>query len=171
MGRAVCLPASLTMKPISIAKLVNAAAAGPNKRYWRFYCSAVQSGTTMVIQEIELRISIGGSDILTPSTPVVASSEYSTYVAAHLVDGNLTNDQDVWATVGSLPQWAYFDTGGNTEVLQGVVYPQNNSGTVATVAPMDFVWAWSPDFTTWTDVNTQTGITGWTAGTPKVFTF
>lgn len=135
-------------------------------RYWRIYITAVGSGLVAGLAEIELRATAGGADLTSPSTPMGASSNN----AASLVDNN-TSLAWTTASTGS-PWWAWADLSASNygqaqPAVELALWPSGSS--TASVSPKDFVVQGSLDGTTWTDIKSFSGVTGWTAGTPKIF--
>lgn len=59
-------------------------------RYWALVMTDVQDTTSPVLTEVQLRAAIGGADVTTPSTPIVAgsTSAYVGFYAPWLVDDN-----------------------------------------------------------------------------------
>ena len=135
-------------------------------KFWRIYITAVGSGLVAGLAEIELRATSGGADLTSPSTPMGASSNN----AASLVDNN-TSLAWTTASTGS-PWWAWADLSASNygqaqPAVELALWPSGSS--TASVSPKDFVVQGSLDGTTWTDIKSFSGVTGWTAGTPKIF--
>ncbi len=135
-----------------------AAAVSKTWRYWRIFIQTNNGDSQYItLSEVQLRGTLGGADLTTSSTPVLASSASS--AAANLLDGNLTN---VWATSPNsvTNQWVRFDMGTPTTLAQVAMYPQS---TFLNRAPKDFIIQGSDDGTNFTDVKTFTNVTGWSA--------
>ncbi len=135
-------------------------------KFWRIYITAVGSGSVAGLAEIELRATAGGADLTSPSTPMGASSNN----AASLVDNN-TSLAWTTASTGS-PWWAWADLSASNygqaqPAVELALWPSGSS--TASVSPTDFIVQGSLDGTTWTDIKSFSGVTGWTAGTPKIF--
>lgn len=147
-----------------------AAAGGGGKRYWRIQITANNGDSFYCIQEVEFRLSGGGADVTTTSTPVTASSTLGGYPATLMVDNNTTNDQNVWVSA-SAPGTVnlVFDLGSGQNIAELAIMPQNNAGVGPGRAPKDFTIASSPDNSTWTTEKTVTNSTGWTAGVYRNF--
>ena len=148
-------------------------------RYWRIYITANNGGLATSIQEIELRGTIGGPDLTTPSTPADQSryfyfpSEGYDNRAFRLVDNDFTDFAfKLWVNDAEngnpLPDWVYFDLGTPTTVAELAMWPQARSDLVNR-APKDFLIQGSSDALAWSTEATFSGITGWSAGTGKTF--
>lgn len=145
---------------------VHKAAAAAAYRYYRIYITATEGGGQVQLVEMELRATLGGSDLTSPATSVTTSSNLiPSYGGDKLVD-NVTVGENLWMSSGTpsvgAPQWARFDLGTAQTVLQLAIYPAGGDVGVVTNAPKDFIVQGSSDGTTFTDVKTFTGITGWT---------
>ena len=132
-------------------------------RYWRLFCKRSQGGNNVGVGELQMRTSIGGTNVATGGTPS-ASSEYSgTYTAAKAFDGlvNSTGDGNAWATYGGYSagqplgltaDWLKYDFGaGNAKDIQEIVLFSPGTGGLGAqdmVAAFDFQW--SDDNVTWT---------------------
>lgn len=133
-------------------------------RYWRIYITAVWSGTTCIITEIELRGTVGGADITSASTPATASAYSSgTYTPAKALDGSTTT---YWysGVAAYVPQWWACDLGSAQTVAQVAILPRST----ATGNPVDFIIQGSNDGTNYADVKTVTGV-DWTVLETKTF--
>lgn len=148
-------------------------------RHWRIYITANggDAGYTS-IQELELRGSIGGPDLTTPATPSNQSSFYvgggsdPNHTAAKAIDNVFvaTTNANLWinATGAALPHWLWFDLGSPVSVAELAIWPENNSNAQPR-GPKNFLIQGSNDAVTWSTEVTQTGVTGWSVGTPKTF--
>ena len=98
----------------------------------------------------------------------VSSNFNPDYTAASLVDG-LTDTGFGWASAGApsvgTPQWARLQLPSATVVTQYRVYPLNTSR-----APKDFTFQGSNDGSSWTTLDTRTGV-AWASTASKLFTF
>ena len=152
-------------------------------RYWRLMCKRSQSGGNVGIGELQMRTSIGGTNVATGGTPS-ASSFQGAYTAAKAFDG-LTVDTgtgNAWASNGGYSggtptattlQWLQYDFGsGNSKDIQEIVLFCPGTGGLG---PADMVVAfdvqWSDDGAAWT---TQRSIwidfvaAPWTASSSKI---
>jgi len=96
---------------------------------------------------------------LTGSPAISASAVNGSYAAANAFDGNISTK---WVTPGAVPGWVQYDYGsGNTEVVTG--YYLTNSEYALAQAIADSPKSWqlqgSNNGTSWTNLDTQTGIT------------
>lgn len=136
-----------------------AAAVSKTWRYWRIFVQTNNGGNLISLGEVQLRATVGGSDLTTTSTPVTASN------AANAPVTNIRDNDTatLWATgVGvTTDSWVRLDLGTTQTVLQVAMYPQS---TLLNRAPKDFIIQGSDDGTTFTDVKAFTDVTGWTTG-------
>lgn len=147
--------------------------SGPPYRYYRIYITDNNGDATYTgIGECIMATSAGGAQAATGGT-ASASTQYtsSTGSARQAFDGNTTGVSNGWVTAGgsALPSWLKYDFGaGNAKTLVEIrLYNQTDQYTRP---PKDFVVQASNDDTTWTDINSFTGITGWVNSTPKTLT-
>lgn len=137
------------------------AVGGASYRYWRLYITALDSGGSQAgISEVELRATVGGSDLTTSSTPVTANTyvdngEEGAYPGSATVDG-YTGAYGTWLTPSGWPppHWVRYDLGIITKVSEIAIYPY--------VSPRDFKVQGSNDDATWTDVKSFSGVAAWT---------
>lgn len=141
-------------------------------RYWRIWITANNGDIYTALQEIQLRATVGGADLTTPSTPTSQSSQLdSGSTAANLVDNYAApNPQDsawsTWCTPANagFPQWVRFDLGSPTTVVELAIWPHNGNR-----GPLDFLVQGSNDATTWSTEATFAGVTGWALSVAKTF--
>jgi hypothetical protein len=147
-------------------------AGGATARYWRIYITENNGDAYTSIQEVELRGTLGGVDLTTPSTTTDASSFYAPGFnsSSKLVDDSMAVDTGPWVSDTGLvvPHWVSFDFGSLKEIRELAVYPQNGAAYVGR-APKAFIVQTSTDGVTWADKKTFSNVTGWVAGTPKLF--
>ena len=148
-------------------------------RYWRIYITANNGGSATSIQEIELRATVGGADLTTPSTPADQSRYFfdgpNGYDnrAFRLVDNDFTDFAfKLWVNNAEngypLPDWVYFDLGSPTTVAELAMWPQARSDLVNR-APRDFLFQGCNDASSWSTEATFSDVTGWSVGTGKTF--
>lgn len=142
----------------------------PTARYWRIYMTATNGDSIYCFQEVEIRGSVGGSDLTSPFSTCAASSTLgSPFFPSEAVDNNTTDDQQVWASATGSPQWWSVDLGSAQLVAEVAIMPQNNGSFGPGRAPQDFLIQRSDDNANWDTIKTVTGSTGWTAGTYRTF--
>lgn len=97
-------------------------------RYWRVVLISNNGDSQYVtLTETELRASLGGADLTTPSTVVTASSYLSGYGPERTVDGIFTNISAWVSNPGSVTnQWLQYDLGTQIEVAQVALYSNND---------------------------------------------
>lgn len=152
----------------------DAAPGGANWRHWRIYISANNGDSYTAIQEVELRATIGGADITSPSGMTVTQSSF---YAPSSNNGSRAFDDDytdfsfrAWIdNAAGFPCWVAIDLNTAASVAEVAMWCQAYGGGPAR-APKDFKVQGSSDGSTWTDVQTFTNATGWTSGTPMTFT-
>ncbi len=152
-------------------------------RYWRLVCKRSQSRDNVGIGELQMRTSIGGTNVATGGTPS-ASSFQGTYTAAKAFDG-LTVDTgtgNAWASNGGYSggtptattlQWLQYDFGsGNSKDIQEIVlFCPGTGGLHPGNMVVAFDLQWSDDGAAWT---TQRSIwidfvaDPWTASSSKI---
>lgn len=146
-----------------IAAMAGQASGAAAYRYWRIFMQTNNGGNSFQLWEIELRSAIGGADLTSPSTPVLASSTYGSYAPAYLID-NATSGSYSWASnFLTTDQWVRFDLGTAVPLQQVAILTYSSA-----VSPKDFIVQGSNDGTTFSDVKSFTGVTGWT-GAWKTF--
>ena len=135
-------------------------------RYWRLQIRSINGGSTVGVSELQMRTSIGGTNVATGGT-ASASSTQGVWTAAKAFDG-LTTDTgagNAWAGSGadinlvgdggrySWP-WLKYDFGaGNEKDIQEIVlYCSSNasSGLSPGSMPASWFFQWSDDNAKWT---------------------
>lgn len=131
-------------------------------RYWRLLCKASQSGSNVGVGELQMRTSIGGSNVATGGT-ASASTFQGAYTAAKAFDG-LTTDTGAgngWASnggySGGVPgsantfQWLQYDfgSGNDKDIAEIVIFCPGASGLGIAGMPRMFDFQWSNDAATW----------------------
>ena len=147
--------------------MVAAAAGAPaaSYRYWRiFMLNNNGGGGYLALNEVELRGSVGGSDITTPATPVTASTQYDgTYGPEYTVDNSLSVES-LWISYPNAVtnQWLRYDLGTPTAIAQ--VAMCWNAASLAGTSPKDLRIEGSNDGANFTTVKTFLGNTSWPDG-------
>jgi hypothetical protein len=132
-------------------------------RYWRLWITyTTANGGSVSMGEIELRNSIGGSD-LTGSGTASASSEFSgSFVASNAVDNNTSTS---WVATGAAtnaaPEWWKYDFGiGVTyDIVELAITPRTG---VPANTPADFLIQYSDDNSVWTTAR-EVRLTAWSS--------
>ena len=132
-------------------------AKGGGPRFWRLLVTALGSGAYYAaINEIELRGTVGGIDLTTPSTPITHTiGGTDTYPVSNMVDGNV-NTAWLSRAAPSPPFSITFDLLVPTQVKQIAIYP----GDIYNVprSPASFVVQKSSDGLIFEDVKTFTNV-------------
>jgi len=129
-------------------------------RYWRIFAQTNNGNAGYIaIGEVELRGSIGGSDLTTITTPATSSSANGSFPATRIRDNNTTTQ---WQSQSgqTTNQWVRLDLASSQQVAQVAIYPYSSQ---LPSAPKDFIIQGSDDGTNFTDVKTFTDVTGWSA--------
>lgn len=142
-------------------------------RFWRLYANAVNSGTQWAVQELQMRETVGGVDLCTPTTVITASSTYDdnpAYGPAKAVDGTYEGGgTGFWSAKDAAPQWLALDFLTPKDIKSLTIYPVD-TGAANSTAASNFSLQWSDDNSDWTTVQTWGGMTtGWVAGTGRRF--
>ncbi len=127
--------------------------SGSSYRYFRIYVTATNYtiNSAVVLYEAELSLTAGGANIFTPGMTVTSNGDYSiSYAVSKIIDGSLTS---YWYSSGTaFPHYAIVDTAGSfspEELRLYISNPQN---------PKDFIFQGSNDGTSWTDLQSFTGV-------------
>lgn len=138
--------------------------------YYRIYITALAGASDYVsVGEVELRSTVGGADITTTGTPCTASSVFGgSTPASNLVNNAYGATTDCWTGANAtMPAWCTVQPSADaTYVRELAIWPHP---TTPTRAPSAFVFQGSMDGSTWTDIKSFTGISGWAASTAKTF--
>lgn len=132
-------------------------------RYYRIYITTNNSDTYTALGEIELRGTVGGADLTTPSTTSFQSTYYTpnASTAAKAINDAIGAGPNAWMSDGTaLPQWISFDFGVTTFISEVAMWCEWYSGGPAR-APKDFLIQGSTDNSTWVTINGYSGVTGW----------
>lgn len=138
-------------------------------RYWRLYLlNNNGDGNYLCVAEVELRLTVGGADITTSSTPVTASSFLDAlYPPSRIVDGGLSLANSWFSAVGQITnQWLLLDLSTAIAVKQVRISAET---TNPTRAPKDLRIEGSSDGVNFTTVGTFLGNTSWGATPNRTF--
>lgn len=149
-------------------------------RYWRIRCRVVNGDTDSIttIGELQMRTSLGGSNVATGGTPIASSQYSATYPATKAFDG-LTTDNAFgsrWASAvpgtGVQPWLGYdFGAGNEKDIQEIVIYVPGSTDLALKQFPVAFDWQYSDDNATWTtqrSVTLDVDTSPWAALTSKV---
>ena len=144
-----------------------ASSGGFSYRYWRFQINSANGDSAYGgAAEIELRGSIGGSDLSSPSSLVTSdASSYPGHPLTNVVDNRLST---VWATTGnpSFPYYITVDLGSELSVVEVAFAPET-----VTRAPQSLSIYGSNNGSTFTLVRTFAGLSsGWSNSVLRAFT-
>lgn len=147
--------------------MVAAATGAPagSYRFWRiFMLNNNGDPYFLALNEVELRGSVGGADLTSTTTPVVASSFYSgTYDPKYTVDNSLSTTPLWVSTLQSVTnQWLRYDLGTPTAIAQVAMCFNDPNGPGR--SPKDLRIEGSNDGMTFTTVKAFPGNTSWTMG-------
>ncbi|MBI3150094.1 MAG: discoidin domain-containing protein [Betaproteobacteria bacterium] len=138
-------------------------------RYWRWLCTACNSGAIVGLSEIQM-LDSGFVDRFHATYGTVTGSSYyapESLTVAKSCDDDITTE---WASSGATtpsagtPEWLKIDFGAVTQYDLSILTIRNrDGGTYATgQAPKDFKLQYSDDDSAWSDVFAITAQTGWT---------
>lgn len=133
------------------------------KSYWRLYITKLNGWYYANIAELELRGSIGGSDVTSPASPARASPGDASMASA-FDDNASTYWRSDFNTTG--PYWIWFALGEDVDIAQLML----TSGSAADEAPTDFEVQYSGDGYNWTTKKAVTGETGWSTYQTRTYT-
>lgn len=132
-------------------------------RYWRIYITETQGGALALpaIAEIELRETLGGADLTSPSTSSSASSSFddgagTVYEPVLAIDNQVAS---YWVAGGYTPQWLRIDMQTAKIVRQIAITPYSGSSSNT---PKSWSIQGSSDGSTFTTVKTFTNEASWT---------
>lgn len=114
--------------------------------YWRVRVTAVDSGSTVSIGEIQMRELPGEVDLCTGGT-ASADSVFGGYVAANAFDNN---GNTRWSNGGSLPAWVAYQFASPVEIGEVRITAPDAGNYSSGQMPKDFVLEYSDDGSSWT---------------------
>ena len=158
-----------------LRRLMMAESPAGGHRFWRLLMTSPGSDPDWYsLQEIELRGSIGGPD-LTSSALAVASAIgntwYETGPPDRAFDNNLIDYAfRAWVAPIITDQYVGWDFGSPVSVAEVAALPQARTELISR-APSGFKVQASSDATSWTDVASFSGVSGWTLGVWKTFSW
>jgi len=151
-------------------------------RYWRILLKTAVSANGG-IGELQMRTSIGGSNIATGGTASASSVFNASYAAAKAFDG-LTIDTGVgngWAALafagsdglGSRPWLKYdFGSGNDKDIAEIVMFAPGASGMGAAEMPTSWDFQWSDDNVRWTTQRSYSfdaSTAAWTLSSSRIY--
>ena len=144
-----------------------ASSGGFSYRYWRFQINSANGDAWYGgAAEVELRGSIGGADLSSPSSFVTSNTtDYPGYPLINAVDNRLST---IWSTLAnpSFPYYITVDLGSELSVVEVAFAPQD-----VRRAPDSLSIYGSNDGSTFTLVRTFTGLSsGWSTSVLRAFT-
>ncbi|MGO1072334.1 discoidin domain-containing protein [Lysobacter sp. CA199] len=140
-----------------------AAATGTAYRYWRVNVTLNNGGSFVTLHDAQFRAELGGSDLTSPSTPIVASSQHATAPLSNLIDNSLVTS---WSTNTASTGWFYVDLGTAQSLAQLVLTGPDSGFTNR--GPRNFTVDGSDNASSWTTVQSFTAVT-WVASETKAF--
>lgn len=136
---------------------------GVPNQIWRLNITAINGAARADVRDIQLRSTVGGADITSPShSQPFCDQHFSGYVAQNAFD----RTSNIWASNSTSGVIGYNLRPENAAPVAEVAITSGSS----TEAPKDFTIEKSDDGgLTFAVVSMQTGVTGWTAGVAKTF--
>lgn len=141
------------------------ASGGAAYRYYRLNISQSTGGSFLIIAEVELRATVGGADLTSPSTPVTQSWQDGSDSAGRMVVDNDTNT--TWNASLAGPWWIRMDLGTPQSVAQ-VKITRLNSTPGYNGSPFNFNVEGSNDGTSFTVLGTFPNV-DWSFLTERTF--
>ena len=144
----------------------------PQYRYWRVNVTANNGNSSyLTIAEVELRATVGGSDLTTPaaaaSGAATASSEANSSNVAMLAFDDEAGNK--WTAAGATG-WLEYDCGSPVAVAEVAIMGQYPAGGQGSMTPKDFTIEARVESTDpWTVLHTAAGETGWAGGEVRTF--
>ena len=140
---------------------------GGGYRFWRIFILNNNGHSNYTsLNEVELRGSVGGPDLTSTTTPVVASTFLNgTYDPKYTVDNSLIEISPWVSYLNAVTnQWLRYDLGTPTAIAQVAMCWSAASVAGAGTGPKDLRIEGSNDGTNFTTVKTFLGNTSWPAG-------
>lgn len=128
----------------------------PGFLFYRLNCTLGNQPSQFAVEEIELHISIGGSDVSAPGNGVLYSTQSTGNEAVNAFDN--TGNGYFSLSGQPYPQYVGVELSQRQTVVEAVVFPY---GGFQAYAPENFTIDGSNDKSSWTPVITATGQTGW----------
>lgn len=166
-----------------LASVVGASqlAAVAGHKYWRldFLRGVVSSNAYIYLQEVELRGTIGGSDLASTHT----SATSGTGTVTHQFSGNsntpgwkLFDDTDTteyysaFTTKSDPSSWVKYNFNTPANIIQYTIKSGRNSSAATANSPLAWTLEWSDDNSSWTVAHTVTNQTGWVNNQTRTYT-
>jgi hypothetical protein len=136
-------------------------------RYWRLNITAINGGSLIRIDEIELSEAAHGTSVAAGGTAAASSTFSGSFLAENAFTGALGDSS--WATPsGTTTGWISYDFGsGVTKEIASVVLNVFASDTDR--MPTAFDVQYSDDNSSWTTAWSVSSATGWAAGERRAF--
>ena len=145
-------------------------------RYYRLRVSAVVSGGTLELYQLEYFVGEAGyvvpSDLTVPDPSRVSSSALAGGSATNLFDNNFTHSMSHRLLANTFPCDVFYDFGeGSETVLNGykIYYKANDASLGNGRAPFNWRFEGSSDNVFWTPLDIHEGETNWTSGAAREF--
>ncbi len=109
----------------------------------------------------------GENSMCTGGSAFASSAPHPAYSAVKAFDGVKTGDGFMWLATPTMPIWIEYEFPQHVIVDEYKIWPE-----ALQVSRTPTAWKLQYyDGSNWQDINSQTGISGWTAGTAKTFAF
>lgn len=139
------------------------AAAPPKWRYVRLSITSSESDWVDVASLLLFGPTITAG-VPTGGT-ATASSTYGGDYPANAFDGNAAT---YWES-DALPEWLQYAFATDTELTGYGIQARNHASGTARAAPTDWTLEGSLDGSSWTTLDTQSGVSGWTANQTRTY--
>jgi hypothetical protein len=139
-------------------------------RYWRLLIDA--GGSSAQAGELEFRATVTGADeTLNAGGAAIRSAEFnSSFAASKAFDNNVGTWWFTSLSAGSTYLGWDFGAGNAVAVREYAIHPGNNQSNInAGSIPTAWRLQYSDDASSWTTVDTRSGVTGWVVTGHKAF--
>jgi hypothetical protein len=140
-------------------------------RYWRIYITATRYTDSWfaTLAEVELRGTVGGSDLATGGT-AAASSEDTGGGGRYASNAFDNSASTLWVSLSGVagPAWISYDLGTAQNVAQ-VLLQAGDTSTRAERAPRTFDIQYSDNGSSWTTASSVVDEAAWSAGESRTF--
>lgn len=153
----------------ALSHMLGSTGLSPPARYWRLrFPNGSTSDDYVVIQEIELRSTVGGARQDTSTAAASSTDDAIQYPAPKAFDNNISTD---WSSAlnSTIDSWISNDLGSSKDIAQIAITAH---GTTPGWLPTDIVMEFSANNTAWTVDTRWTNLTGlaWVKSEQKLVT-
>jgi hypothetical protein len=132
----------------------------------RLYITANNGDRFVYIFELEFRGTVGGSDQANGGISIGSDNLVTPDAWSALFDNNTGTGYPIDTAATALPQWEGYAFPTTVLCAQYTIFCASTNAR----CPKDWKLQGSNDGVTWTDLNTQSGVTGWSVPETKSYT-